>query len=108
MIDVEICAPDRDAMIAAAKLIGAWDEEGNTFRTDGITPSGIVYAMNFYGTKTVPTGETTTDADGNTVPVMRTEPGFYAIGRWMSEEPYPAPPGVTISPLPEDSPVKWA
>lgn len=93
MADVEICAPDRDAMIAAAKLIGAWDEEAQTFRTDGITPSGILFALNCYGRKVVNDIE---------------QPGFYAIGRWMSDEPFPQPPGITIIPLPDDSPVKWA
>ena len=94
MADVEICAPDRDTMVEAAKLIGAWDDESNTFRDGGVTASGIVYALNIYGRKIVNEIE---------------QPGFYGIGRWMSDEPFPAPPGVVIvSPIPDDSPVRWA
>jgi hypothetical protein len=93
MSDVEIHAPDRDTMIAAAKLIGAWDEESEDFRQGGITESGIVFALNCYGTKVVD---------------EQTQPGFYAIGRWMSDEPFPEHPGITVIPLPDDSPIKWA
>ena len=108
MADVEICAPDRDTMVEAAKLIGAWDEESQTFRNGGITPTGILWAMNVYGAKTIPTGNMLTDADGNQTPELQTFPGFYAVGRWMSDESFPLLPGVVIIPIPDDSPMRFA
>lgn len=87
MSDFEIEAASREAMIAAAKLIGAWDEETASFKTDA--PG---WALNVYGTR-------------------EDRPGYFAIARWLRDgDPPQLPPelGVVVRPLPEDSPYKWA
>jgi hypothetical protein len=81
---------------------------------EGVLNNGTTFSINYYKTKQVPTGGTTTDVYGNTVPVYAPAAGLFAIMRWISSiHVDPAAPaggsGVTIqSPLPSDSPVRFA
>ena len=47
----------------------------------GVQANGMAWAANCYGAQSVPTGATTTNAQGQTVPVMQTNPGYFCILR---------------------------
>ena len=121
-MDLEIQAPDDATMQQAAQQIGAWRApDPNTpgdkggYLSGGISPAGDVWALNVYGAKMHATGNMIPSAmDPNVkVPEYVALPGVFAIARWNPASPSdnpPAPtiPGVTVVPLPVDSPMKWA
>ena len=102
-MDVEIWAADLPTMIAAAKLVGCWRNPDPTIPGDtgGIVEStrdaaGNVFAINVYGTKFI---------------AGVAQPGIYGIGRWLPADgvsPPPSAPGVTVIPMPANSPIRWA
>ena len=117
MTDFQIFAPDMATMVAASKMIGNWREpdpevpgDPGGFIGSSRMGDGSVFALNIYGTKYKQTG-TTVDANGHESPVMEALPGVYGIGRWSPSDGIsdpPSPPGVTVTPIPDDSPIRWA
>jgi hypothetical protein len=119
MADFEIHAPDDATMMAVAQTIqGLWNP-GNPalhiapgINTGGISTDGYVWAVNYYGQKLLPTGNMVTDRFGNQVPERAPAPGVFAILRWNGDPSnIPQPPagsGVTIGPIPADSPFVFA
>jgi hypothetical protein len=131
MADYEISAPTQAALVTALKaaaaqtqfkfyhlaqtIMGVAQPEG--FTTGGLLPNGTVWALNYYAAKMKPTGATTTDAFGNTVPVMAAVPGVFLILR-LNGQTSTLPPAVitqmttaglsVVTPLPADSPVVFA
>lgn len=121
MADFEIHAPDDATMMAVAQTIqGLWNPDQDPSKpglqpginTGGISTDGFVWAVNYYGQKLVPTGNTITDTFGNKVPERAPAPGVFAILRWNGDPTkIPQPPagsGVTIQPIPADSPFVFA
>lgn len=119
MPDFEIHAPDDATMMAAAQTIqGLWNSGSPALNiqpginTGGINAEGVVWAVNYYGTKRLPTGNKVADTFGNQVPEYAAQPGVYAILRWNGDPSLiPQPPagsGVTIIPIPDDSPYRFA
>lgn len=118
MPDFEIHAPDDATMMMAAQVIqGLWNPGDAILNiapginTGGIA-YGIVWALNYYGQKLVLTGNTVTDTFGNQVPERLPAPGVFAILRWngdtsLLQQP-PDGSGVTMVPLPIDSPFVFA
>lgn len=94
MADYEIRATSASLMDSATKALGFNVGDG---WTDKVTPP-VRYCINIYGQKTV---------------AGATQTGYYAALRWMSTTPFPPtgytlPAGVTVVPLPANSPVKFA
>src|SRR4051812_27216078 len=107
MADFEIHAPDDATMMAVAKTIqGLWNPGDAALKivpginTGGISSDGYVWALNYYGTKRLPTGNMVKDRFGNQVPEYAAQPGMFAILRWDGDvTKIPQPPagsGVTI------------
>lgn len=69
--------------------------------------SGDQYSICCYGTKYLPTGATTTNENGISVPVMAAQTGSFCIFRWLGPNAVPTIPGVTLIPIPANSPVVW-
>jgi hypothetical protein len=127
MADYEISAPTQAALVTALKtaaagtqfklnhlaqtVMGVAQPEG--FTTGGVLPNGTVWALNYYASKMKPTGATTTDSLGNTVPVMAAVPGVFLILR-LNGQTSTLPGAIitqlttagltVITPLPADSP----
>lgn len=91
----------------------------NAVKTLGFTQGdgylkGVRYSIYIYGQKFAPTGNTFPGpVPGSTLPEMAPLPGYYAIMRWWSPDPFPPPGvhlpnGVTAVPLPADSPVVFS
>jgi hypothetical protein len=102
--DFEVWTATSSTMqVAIASLGGSWD--GVTFPYDspsGHFPNGDQFALHVYGVKELPTGATTTDSFGNTVPVMAAQPGVFGIARYIPAQignTPPTPTGVTVIPL---------
>lgn len=99
-------------MLAAVQSVpGLWaaakQQADGTTKPAGIVVSGIGWSLVYYGKKYAPTGATTADAFGNQVPVKTPVTGVYAVLRWTRTKDPPTPPaggGVTIIPMPADSP----
>lgn len=110
MADFELFAPDDATMQQALAAIGVR-------RGDGLTVNKVRFCVNYYGQKRLPTGATIVDANGMTQQVTATQPGVYAIVRWIPPSAQllafpPAgvllPAGVTAIALPSNSPIKFA
>jgi hypothetical protein len=117
--DFEIHAPDDATMMAVAQTIqGLWNPGNPAFNiapginTGGISADGYVWTINYYGKKLLPTGNTVAGRNGVQVPEYALAPGVFAILRWNGDtSKIPQPPadsGVTIIPLPADSPFVFA
>jgi hypothetical protein len=94
MSDWEIRATSKQLMDSAVKALGFTVGDG---WTDVVSPA-VRYCINIYGQKTV----------GGV-----TQTGYYAVLRWESATPFPPtgynlPAGVTVVPLPANSPVTFA
>ena len=89
MIELIFSAPDLTTLANAAVAMGYYDPVSKTITAAGSIATGGSYFLNLGDGKkgiTVyqPTGATTTDAFGNTVPVMAALPGIWGrlqIGR---------------------------
>lgn len=138
--DFLLSAPSREALDAVAQTLpGLW--VSTTTGDDGVVIPGHVgdvHALDGGGawvmTKPfrwlVPTGETTTDELGNTVPMMAAKPGWFWVFRWnaplaalapyltlgggaMTTDPetgaitITAGPITMVSPMPDDTPVRY-
>ena len=83
MSDFLIDSTDLPTLIAAATTMGFYHTDGVTsgFVTQGPVPGDpnpmSSYYLNVVGTHYEPTGATTTDGNGNTIPVMAAVPGFW-------------------------------
>jgi hypothetical protein len=77
MIEVIFNAPDLPTLIAAATTMGYYDPVAKKITATGNIATGGAYLLNIVGTVYEPTGATTTDAFGNTVPVMAELPGIW-------------------------------
>ena len=91
MADFVISAPDAATFAAAAAAMGFADAQGNVItqgRIPGDTDSLASYFINIVGTVEQPTGATTTDANGNAVPVMAAVPGCWARLRINGDNPF--------------------
>jgi uncharacterized membrane-anchored protein len=125
--DYEISAPTQAALVTALKSVAAGTQfklyrlartvmgvaQPEGFTTGGVLPNGTVWALNYYASKMKPTGATTTDRSGNTVPVLAAVPGVFLILRLNGQtSTLPAAvitqltaAGLTVTtPLPADSP----
>jgi hypothetical protein len=132
MADYEISAPTQAALVTALKTVAAQTQfkfyhlaqtvaagvnQPEGFTTGGVLNNGTVWALNYYASKMKPTGATTTDAFGNTVSVMAAVPGAFLILR-LNGQTSTLPPAVitqltaaglsVVTPLPDDSPVRFA
>jgi hypothetical protein len=130
MADYEISAPTQAALVTAFKAVAAGTQfklyhlaqtvmgqaQPEGFTTGGQLPNGTVWALNYYKDKMKPTGATTTDRFGNTVPVMAAVPGAFLILRLNGQTAtLPAAvitqlrtAGLTVTtPLPDDTPVRF-
>lgn len=81
----QVSTADEPTMFAVAQGLGfipaatAYAPGIVTTLTGGVDAQGNAWAANFYGAQSVPTGSYTTNAQGQQVPVMQTNPGFYGI-----------------------------
>ena len=120
MSDWEISAPTQAQLVTVAKAIVANLKNGVTaingpggFAIEGVLANGTRFCINYYRTKMMPTGQTVSSIDGNSYPQLAAVAGVFAIMRWLSPtntDP-PQPPansGVTLIPLPSDSPIRFA
>lgn len=120
MSDWEISAPTQAQLVTVAKAIVANAKVGGTvvngpagFAIEGFLANGTRFCINYYKTKMVATGNTVPGPHGSTMPEMVAAPGVFAIMRWLhptNNDP-PQPPqasGVTLIPLPANSPVRFA
>lgn len=100
MVEIVFHAPDIPTLAAAAAQMGFWDAENQTILDDGNIPGGGSWFYNFVGPVSVPTGATTTDANGNTVPVMQDLTGVYGRLRHNGDPQWlptlPANSGITL------------
>lgn len=102
MSQYEIKTPDEATMKAAQQALGVWREpdpeipgDQGGFGTGGLLRNtGLTWAAMIYGTKVV---------DGVAIE------GYFGIMSWPDEAELPElPTGVTIIPLPDDSPFRFA
>jgi hypothetical protein len=120
MSDWEISAPTQAQLVTVAKAIVANRNVNlsalngpDGFVIEGFLNNGTRFCINYYKTKLMPTGNTIVDNPGQTVPEKAPVPGVFAIMRWLhpTNANPPQPPansGVTLIPLPADSPMKFA
>ena len=119
MADFILCAPNEAALVAAAVAMGFADALGNIItqgRIPGDSDPHASYFLNVVGEVEQPTGETTTDAQGNSVPVMAVVPGWWARIRVNGLNPFASgliaiPPSLTVYALvtlPDGSPTYWS
>jgi hypothetical protein len=99
-VEIIFNAPDIPTLAAAAAQMGYWDAQKQQVIQTGPIFGGGGYFYNFVGTVYTPTGETTTDAFGNTVPVMAAQPGVWGRLRHNGDPAYmpqlPANSGITL------------
>ena len=70
--------PSDQALATLSQALGYWDPVNRTVTANGGIVTGGSYFFNAVGTVSEPTGATTTDGQGNTVPVMASLPGKWA------------------------------
>ena len=94
MSDFIIESPDAPTLQAAAVTLGFWNATTGSFITQGHIPGDpdplSSFFLNVVGTVYEPTGATTTDSFGNTVPVMAAIPGVWARLRINGSNPFTA------------------
>ena len=120
MSDWEIWAPTEEQLTALAKSllnnkkVGSTSISGpNGYLIEGFLTDDTRFSICYYKIKLIPTGNMVDDGYGGTMPEMKPAPGVFAIMRWLSptdhDPPQPNPSsGVTLKPLPDDSPCKFA
>ena len=100
MSDVVLYSPDLATLQADAQSLGFY-VPGVGFITQGPVPGDpdplASFFLNIVGVVQQPTGQTTTDGMGNTVPVMAPIPGYWARLRVNGTSPF-RPGGMTIPP----------
>ena len=77
MIETVFNAPDLPTLASAATAMGYYDPVAHKITTAGSIAAGGNYFLNIVGVVYQPTGATTTDAFGNTVPVMAPLSGIW-------------------------------
>jgi hypothetical protein len=119
MSDWEISAATQAQLVTVAKAIVANRNINFTaingpdgFITDGFLNNGTQFSIFFYKTKKLATGNLLQGVIGK-YPETTTVPGFFAILRWLhptnANPPQPSQAsGVTLIPLPANSPVRFA
>lgn len=119
MSDWEISADTQAHFVTVAKAIVTNLKVGGTvqngpagFAIEGFLANGTRFCINYYKTKYILTGNT---IQGPIGPIQETAPvaGVFAIMRWISptntDPPQPgAASGVTLIPLPANSPYRFA
>lgn len=138
-MDFWISSPDLPTLEAVAQQVpGLWVPPVTDAQTGETTPGHIIqqykrddgteWVWTPWGFWNKPTGQTTTDAMGNTVPVLSNDGHFYSLARWngnpvnipfataggtMNTDPetnittITAGPVTMVSPLPPDCPVSF-
>ena len=76
-VEVIFNSPDLPTLVAAAAAMGYYDPVAKKVTTAGKLAAGGSYFLNIVGVVYQPTGATTTDAFGNTVPVMAPLSGIW-------------------------------
>jgi hypothetical protein len=118
MSDWEISADTQAHLVAVVQQvmanrranIGITGRDG--FVIEGFLQNGTRFCVDYYKTKSVPTGKTVAGVNGQQVPEMATVAGVFGILRWLSptntDPPQPAAAsGVKLVPLPADSPRRF-
>ena len=121
MSDWEISASTQAQLVAVAQAIVANRNPSfnaingpDGFLIEGFLNSGCRFCINYYKIKMMPTGNTIPNPIGTgTVPEMARVAGVFAIMRWLhpTDNPPPQPggaTGVTLIPLPANSPIGFA
>jgi hypothetical protein len=100
MVDIVYSAPDLSHLVSAAVAMGFYDPVAKAIITNGPIPNGGSWFFNHVGTVYVPTGATTKDEFGNTVPVTAPLPGIWGRLRHNGDPQWlptlPAKSGVTL------------
>jgi hypothetical protein len=94
-MDYVLKSPDAASFMQAAYALGyaTADAKGNlTLIPTGVTSDNGNYFVNPVGTVSEPTGATTVDAMGNTVPTMVPIPGYWVRIRVNNGRPLPDVP----------------
>ena len=123
-MDFVTCSADLTALQTDAQRLGFWNPAANNGAGDFITQGRIPgdsdpyasYFLNIVGVVNQPTGATTVDGMGNTVPVIAPIPGYWARLRINGDNPFrpggfPIPPTLTVYALvtPTDgTPAFWS
>lgn len=76
MFDYELFAPDAPTMESLLTQMSI--KQANSGKVNG-----TIYATDYYGTKYLATGATTTGLGGLIISVMAAQPGVYCNLRWM-------------------------
>lgn len=118
MSDWELWAPTQAQLkalfvqlVSNLRVGGTVSRGPDGFAVEGFLANGTRFCINYYKFKYQPTGNTLQSAVGP-YPEVTLMPGVFAIMRWRNpnnNDP-PQPPvdsGVTLNPLPADSPVKF-
>jgi hypothetical protein len=119
MSDWEISAATQAQLVTTAKQIVTNRNVNLTaiisdagFMIEGFLNNGTRICINYYKTKMMPTGNTVQTPLGSG-PEMAAVPGVFAIMRWLhpTNANPPQPPagsGVTLIPLPANTPIRFA
>lgn len=100
MVELIFQSSDLATLANAAAAMGYYDSKNKTITAAGSIATGGAYFLNIVGTVYQPTGATTTDAFGNTVPVMAALPGIWGRLRHNGDPAampqLPANSGITL------------
>lgn len=109
MIETVFNAPDIATLVNAAVSMGYYDATAHKITTAGYIATGGAYFLNMVGQVYQPTGATTVDQFGNTVPVMAALPGVWGRLRHNGDPAkvptLPANSGITLYHL--DPKIGW-